>query len=270
MDERGQDDKQWFKNVEGCLNNDIPFGVYLYSYATDTGRASNEADHALRLLDEAGLDPPSVAYPIYFDMEDVSTLNSDHAAIATTFCNKIEAAGYEAGIYSSTSWFNNRLADPCFNNWTKWVAQWNASMGLTCSGLLDFSSGNGMWQFSDYGSVPGINGASELNYTYMDPRNVVVIDNVYQESEKPYEAPLPDGKYIINTVLSVNSVVDIVGASCNDGAVAQIYTSNNNKVQEFVIESDKSTGFYKIKNVRSENNLGLHQYASGCFGAAVA
>ena len=131
MDQRDQDDVKWFQNVQGCIENNIPFGVYLYSYATNTSRASSEADHALRLLREAGLDPSDVSYPIYFDMEDASTLNSDHAAIATTFCNKIEAAGYVAGVYSSTSWFNDRLTDSCFNNWTKWVAQWNASSGLT-------------------------------------------------------------------------------------------------------------------------------------------
>lgn len=180
MDQRDQDDVKWFQNVQGCIENNIPFGVYLYSYATNTSRASSEADHALRLLREAGLDPSDVSYPIYFDMEDASTLNSDHAAIATTFCNKIEAAGYVAGVYSSTSWFNDRLTDSCFNNWTKWVAQWNASSGLTYSGLSDFSSGNGMWQFSDYGSVPGIGGAVDLNYTCMEPTNLFLdIEGVY-------------------------------------------------------------------------------------------
>lgn len=180
MDQRDQDDEKWLENVQGCIENNIPFGVYLYSYATNISRASSEADHVLRLLREAGLDPSDVSYPVYFDMEDVSTLNSDHAAIATAFCNKIEAAGYVAGVYSSTSWFNDRLTDPCFNNWTKWVAQWNASSGLTYDGLSDFSSGNGMWQFSDYGSVPGISGAVDLNYTCMEPSNLSLdIEGVY-------------------------------------------------------------------------------------------
>ena len=181
MDLEYQDDKQWFNNVEGCLNNGIPFGVYLYSHASDTSRASSEADHVLRLLNEAGLSPSDLGYPVYFDMEDQDIIDGgNYAAVATTFCNKIEAAGYEAGIYSSTSWFNNRLTDSCFNNWTKWVAQWNASSGLTYDGLSNFTSGNGMWQFSDYGSIPGISGPCDLNYTFMDPSNLTLdIDGVF-------------------------------------------------------------------------------------------
>ena len=28
-----QDDAQFLNNVNGCINNNIPFGVYIYSYA---------------------------------------------------------------------------------------------------------------------------------------------------------------------------------------------------------------------------------------------
>ena len=28
-----QDDKQFMNNVSGCINNNIPFALYLYSYA---------------------------------------------------------------------------------------------------------------------------------------------------------------------------------------------------------------------------------------------
>lgn len=171
QDEKGQDDTQWINNVKGCIANGIPFGVYIYSYATNASRAAGEADHVLRCLKDAGLDPSKVSYPIYFDMEDASTIGSDYAAMATAFCKKIEAAGYTPGIYANKSWFTTKLTASCFNNWTKWVAEWNASKGLTYSALSDFSSGNGMWQFSDYGTVPGINSkAVDLNYTYMKPR----------------------------------------------------------------------------------------------------
>ena len=30
-DIKSQDDKKWKQNVEGCIDNDIPFGVYIYS-----------------------------------------------------------------------------------------------------------------------------------------------------------------------------------------------------------------------------------------------
>lgn len=33
MNQTKQDDAQWFNNVKGCEENNIPYGVYLYSYA---------------------------------------------------------------------------------------------------------------------------------------------------------------------------------------------------------------------------------------------
>ena len=85
---KSQDDDQWINNVRGCINNGIPFGVYIYSYATNTTRAASEADHVLRCLKDAGLNPSKVGYPIYFDMEDASTIGSDYAAMATAFCEQ--------------------------------------------------------------------------------------------------------------------------------------------------------------------------------------
>ena len=290
MDQSDQDDTQWFNNVEGCLNYDIPFGVYIYSYATNTSRATSEADHVLRLLDEAGLDPSDLGYPIYFDMEDVTTLNSDHAAIATAFCNKVEAAGYVAGIYSSASWFNDRLTDSCFSNWTKWVAQWNASSGLTYKGLADFSSGNGMWQFSDYGSVPGISSACDLNYTFMAPMNVSLdIEGVYT-NQKCQLVSMVNNKLVLsadrnpesgsNVTISANSdeveqswiiksagsglaiiqseadsllVLDAAKNPPANGANVSVYSSNGGLNQKWLIEPTDIDGKYVIRNGANKN-----------------
>lgn len=165
-----QDDTQWLNNVKGCIAQGIPFGVYIYSYAVSVNDANSEADHVLRCLSEAGLSPAKLGYPVYFDMEDKTTVGSDYAAMATAFCNKIKKAGYTPGIYANKSWFTGKLTASCFNNWTKWVAQWNVTEGLTYSPLSNFTSGNGMWQFSDYGKVPGIDGhAVDLDYTFMKP-----------------------------------------------------------------------------------------------------
>lgn len=83
-----QDDKKWLRNVSECERLGIPYGVYIYSYATNVSRASSEADHVLRLINGHNL-----SYPVYFDMEDKSTENSDLTAIAKTFCNKIKNSG---------------------------------------------------------------------------------------------------------------------------------------------------------------------------------
>jgi GH25 family lysozyme M1 (1,4-beta-N-acetylmuramidase) len=168
-DEENQDDEKWLQNVKGCLANGIPFGVYLYSYATDTSMAKSEAEHVIRLLKKANLTTSLVALPIYLDMEDSSTASADLASIATTFCNAIKAAGYTPGVYANLKWWEEKLTASCFDSWAKWIAEWNTSQGLTDAGSKNFESAdsNQMWQFSSYGKVDGIDGRVDLNYTYM-------------------------------------------------------------------------------------------------------
>ena len=167
QDQRNQDDGQWLNNVKGCQENGIPFGVYLYSYAYNTNRAAGEGQHVLTCLKQAGLSSKDVSLPIYYDLEEDSLRDKDQAAFAKAFFAPLEKEGYKTGTYASQSWWNDYLADSCFDQRAKWVAAYNASRGLTYSGFTNFKNTNGMWQFSDYGKVPGISTRCDLNYTYM-------------------------------------------------------------------------------------------------------
>ena len=154
QDMESQDDDYWEANVEACEALGIPYGIYLYSYADTLEKAQSEAQHVLRLL--KGHDP---AYPVYYDLEDNITLelsDSMKTQIATTFCNIITDNGYETGVYSSLYWWNDYLTDPVFNNWSRWVAQWNP----TC----DYQGEYDLWQCSSTGQVDGINGNVDLNF----------------------------------------------------------------------------------------------------------
>ena len=110
-----QDDKQWLRNVSECERLGIPYGVYIYSYAQSTDMATSEAQHVLRLISGHKL-----SYPVYFDMEDNSTLGSDFGAIAQTFCSTVQNAGYTVGVYANLNWWNNYLTDTRFNQWHRW------------------------------------------------------------------------------------------------------------------------------------------------------
>lgn len=164
-------DIQWHNNVQGCLSTGMPFGVYLYSRATSPEEASKEADFAISQLKSEGLTGADLAFPVYFDMEDSIMVGKNYAAIAQAFFDKLTAAGYPVGTYANLSWWNTYLTSPVFDKYSKWVAAYNASIGLTYAPMSNFSEGNGVWQFSDYGSIPGISGRVDLNYTYMEPIN---------------------------------------------------------------------------------------------------
>ncbi|MEY8413888.1 GH25 family lysozyme [Lachnospiraceae bacterium 62-26] len=146
-----QDDRYWLRNVSECERLGIPYGVYLYSYAKNTQEALSEARHVLRLIKGHKL-----SYPVYFDMEDDSTIGSDFGAIAEVFCSTIQNAGYAVGVYANLDWWTNRLTDSRFSNWYRWVAQYNTSCGYTG----DYA----IWQYTSSGSVSGISGKVDMNY----------------------------------------------------------------------------------------------------------
>ena len=151
MDQTDQDDKYFEYNASECERVGIPYGVYIYSYADTVARAESEAAHVLRLIQGHTL-----SYPVYFDMEDNSTLDGDLAAIATAFCNIISDAGYPVGVYSNLYWWTTYLTDPCFEKWYRWMAQYYTS----CSYQGEYA----MWQYSSSGSVDGISGRVDMNY----------------------------------------------------------------------------------------------------------
>lgn len=228
-----RDDKYWIQNVRGCQEAGIPFGVYLYSYASTPESASSEADHALSCLAKAGLTPSQVGLPVYFDMEDKAMNGADYAALASAFCDKITAAGYEAGVYANLNWWNNRLTDPVFDKWYKWQAAYNATIGLTYEGFKDFRNCKGIWQFTSHGRVPGISGNCDLNYTYL-------------ASVDPGEDVIPAGKYRLKSAINTGRVIDVAAGSTDNCANIQLYDLNESRAQAFDIEN--VDGYYVVRN----------------------
>lgn len=131
-----QDDDSWEYNISECERLDIPYGVYLYSYANNIEMARNEAAHTLRLLE--GHTPK---YPVYLDLEENSLASTENrellASMAEAYCTTISNAGYEAGVYANLNWWTNYLTDPIFDTWKRWVAQYTISAttrAVTASG----------------------------------------------------------------------------------------------------------------------------------------
>lgn len=151
-----QDDKRFKENVEGCIKYNIPFGVYLYSYAKTINAAKSEANHVLRLLEPY---KGKLSYPVYLDLEEAGT-EARAVERAIVFGDIIEAAGYWCGIYANQYWWQTHLKDR-LNRFTKWVARYYARpTGI--SGTYD------IWQYSSKGSVPGIEGSVDMNVCYRD------------------------------------------------------------------------------------------------------
>lgn len=149
-----QDDTMFKRNVEQCRKNNIPYGVYLYSYATSVEGAKSEAEHVLRLL--KGSKP---AYGCWYDVED-SKLPDNKKQLTdqvVTFCEALEKEGLYVGVYASLSWFRTRF-DSRISAYDKWVAQWNSE----CT----YEEPYGMWQFTSTLNIGGK--VFDGNYAYKD------------------------------------------------------------------------------------------------------
>ncbi len=163
QDYENQDDTQWFRNVEACTRLGIPFGVYIYSYATSERAIAGEVRHVLRLL--KGYSP---SLPVYLDLEDSGIVKSCTPAQilnqVTIFCDMIQEAGYTPGVYANANWWDKYLTSSKYNQWERWVAQYGSD--------LHDSRPYTMWQYSNTGSVPGIQGNVDMNYWYGEATNM--------------------------------------------------------------------------------------------------
>ena len=146
----GQDDTQFARNISECERLGIPYGIYLYSYATSTDAARSEAQHVLRLIQGHKL-----ALPVYFDSEENGT-EWCAKANALAFCEVIRKAGYTPGVYASLGWWQSNLQG--ITGVSKWCARWQANTpGMDCD----------IWQYTSDGSVPGITGRVDMNECYI-------------------------------------------------------------------------------------------------------
>ena len=153
-----QSDKNFEKNYSECKRVGLPVGAYWYSYAMSVDEARLEAKACLEVIKGKQFE-----YPIYFDIEEKKQFALGKQMVSsmiTAFCEELENNGYFVGVYSSRSYFQTHIAESCKTAYTSWVAAWGSSP--------DYSGPMDMWQKSEKGSIPGIQGNVDLDECYRD------------------------------------------------------------------------------------------------------
>lgn len=167
-DVAAQDDTLFHEYAEACTSRGIKFGAYIYSYAKTEADALSEANHALRVLKGYELD-----FPVYYDLEDEKTTgtcsNEMIERIAATFAQTVQAAGYMVGIYANKYWWTTKLTGSIYEQWERWVAQYNSE----CT----YSGNYGMWQYGSDGRIDGVSAAGpvpvDVNICYKDYPEII-------------------------------------------------------------------------------------------------
>lgn len=131
------------KFVDSAIKNNMPWGVYCYSHATNEKDAAREARTLIDLL------PGFPELGIWFDVEAPEVLarsNSEITAIASAFICKCNEAGYSAGIYASLSTITDRINT---DDLAGYVPYWVAAYGYSSNPLATYGLNVAGWQYRD-------------------------------------------------------------------------------------------------------------------------
>ncbi len=213
-----QEDEYYQINIQGALDAGLKVGVYIFSQATTTAEAEEEADYILSRISSY-----NITLPVVIDYEYASggtgrlyeaNLSVDAAtSVCNSFCAKVTAAGYTAMVYANKNMLQNHLnASAISSNYQIWLA--NYTTETSYSGDYDF------WQYSSKGSVDGISGNVDCDFWYC-PK---------------YSQTIADGVYTISTALDDSLVLDVDYGSTENGANVALCYRNGSSAQEFVVE----------------------------------
>ncbi|MCH9275445.1 glycoside hydrolase family 25 protein [Bifidobacterium amazonense] len=153
-------------NIDECKRLGIPFGVYLYSYAENENTGKAEGQNVVKLLNEAGVSPKDLSYPVFYDLERWTwtghkppTSPKTYESIVNAWYGVLKSAGYtNLSLYSYTNYLEGPLNSSSLHAKTRWVAQYGAQMTFT-----GFSTNDRGWQYTSGGKVNGISGRADLN-----------------------------------------------------------------------------------------------------------
>lgn len=188
-------DRYFMRNVAqanmSCVS--VP-AIYHFSYALQKEDADMEAKFAVEMAEKAGLPKSTIIfYDLEYDNVDryaksttnhlgriVNITKTKASEFAMTFCERVKAAGFRAGIYANTDYISRVFTKTVLNKYILWHADYRKD--APADGRAMF------FQYSSDGHIPGINGKVDMNYYMAD----VSLDVPKETNEHPLEKKTHD------------------------------------------------------------------------------
>lgn len=151
-DQTDQDDTQAARNISECERLGIPWGAYVYSYASTKGMVQSEFAHMKRML--KGRKP---MLPWYLDLEEKDCASFARQA-AQEWYDLCKADGVAPGVYASTCYYTDHIKTVPGDT-SLWIADYRGAkpnIGRAYDG----------WQYTSKGRVNGIRGNVDLSIWY--------------------------------------------------------------------------------------------------------
>lgn len=161
-------DECFERNYQGCIDNSIKVGVYVYHASKSLANPVAEANALVNALGGRKLH-----IGIWHDLEDKSIQKAGNAAIHNMLAIEdaiLKKAGYnDIGIYCNKYWYDSVLDTKYLKRiypyW--WIARYlKNDTGAIPSETMSPKSFADAWQFSSKGRVGGISGNCDLDIDY--------------------------------------------------------------------------------------------------------
>ena len=151
-------DGNFEQNIQGAQKAGLDVGVYFFAQAVNEQEAIEEAEFVLQYLKDYELE-----MPVVYDPETVLESGARTTGVsreqftknAKAFCDTVEKAGYESMIYCKMLWQAFELDMSELTDYRIWYADYERHPQTP----YHFE----MWQYTQEGSVDGINGDVDIN-----------------------------------------------------------------------------------------------------------
>lgn len=211
-------DKQFNNNYKGCNQNEIPWGVYNYSYATTVAKAKSDMKVVCDILDK--IDKKYFKYGVWFDIEDscqAKLSRSKIAEIINAAQEVVESRGYSFGVYTGMAYYADHMDASKIKcrNW--WIARYykgynEMKLSATPNASYKPSKPSGIiaWQYTSVGVIQkgvstGNKGHFDFNMVYKD------MPKVSKTEAKPTATSTAYYKKYTGTSSKIDTVFKAVG-----------------------------------------------------------
>lgn len=154
------------EDYAGAKAAGLAVGAYFYTYSSTVEGITKDAE-ALMLW----LEGKQFEFPIYLDLEDPSleALGKNHLSnMCVAFLEILQENGYYAGLYTNHTWLTTILdTAKMVSLFDLWYARYPGTTVPTWNSEK-YGKQLGMWQYTQSGTIDGIDGAFDLNYSYKD------------------------------------------------------------------------------------------------------
>lgn len=155
-------DPMFVTNIEGATAAGLDVGVYFFSQAINEAEAVEEADYVLSNLKGYDLQMPIVYDPetIRDDVARTDGVTGEQfTKNALAFCKEVEEAEEHPMVYCNMLWEAYELDLQQLENLEIWYADYEA--------LPQTPYNYTIWQYTQTGSCPGVNGSVDKNLWIM-------------------------------------------------------------------------------------------------------